>query len=398
VADLLHRARPDGRIVFHYGRRAGGSRHVENGRGGFEVGIRNCRTSPFSAPSEHIVVILLLAVLHRLGIKGPATRNPWLRCLLDAEFIGEIRGGDSFSDIYGLRRFVLGCLPLASVAILRRPYVMLPQTYGPFRSRAARTLAAMLLRRAVVILTRDRHCESIVRDLCGRTPTFCPDVAFTLEPARPARLEIEPEGFRFDQRELVVGLNVSGLLYMGGYTGENMFGLRGGYRELVNKLLESILTDTTARVLLVPHVFGSEQEEEACGAILQAARARHPGRVFAVMNPLTEREVKWVIGQTDFFIGSRMHACIAALSQGVPAVGLAYSDKFLGVFESVGAGEAIVDLREADSDYVISRTLAAIGARDETRKRLTAAVAEIRTEVTRTFEHLLFHEVQVAHQ
>ena len=45
---------------------------------------------------------------------------------------------------------------------------------------------------------------------------------------------------------------------------------------------------------------------------------------------------KAVIGQCDFFIGSRMHACIAALSQGVPCVGVAYSMKFAGVFDTVG--------------------------------------------------------------
>ena len=107
-----------------------------------DVEVVNYRQSPRARLSEHILVIVLLAALHRVGIREPARHNRWLRSLLDAELIGEIRGGDSFSDIYGLWLFVLGCLPLLSVSLLGRPYVMLPQTYGPFRHALSRRLAS----------------------------------------------------------------------------------------------------------------------------------------------------------------------------------------------------------------------------------------------------------------
>ena len=46
--------------------------------------------------------------------------------------------------------------------------------------------------------------------------------------------------------------------------------------------------------------------------------------------------MKYLIGQCDFFVGSRMHSCIAAVSQCVPAVSIAYSDKFIGVMATLG--------------------------------------------------------------
>ena len=67
----------------------------------------------------------------------------------------------------------------------------------------------------------------------------------------------------------------------------------------------------------MPHVSG-EQEREACCVADAESGARHPGRVFMLSAPLDERETKWVIGRKDFFVGARMHACIAALSQGCP--------------------------------------------------------------------------------
>jgi polysaccharide pyruvyl transferase WcaK-like protein len=386
VAQLLTQLRPGTDVVFHYGNSSNGTRRLNDQ---LEVQVRNCRLSLKSAAADHILFIMCLALLHRMGVRAPAQRNRWLRSLLDAEFVGDITGGDSFSDIYGFRRFLSGSLPLLSVALLGKPYVMLPQTYGPFRSRLARALAAFLLRNAATILTRDQNSEATVLALAGRLPRFCPDVAFTLKPVEPKQIRMEPTGLRLGCGDSVVGLNVSGLLYMGGYTQRNMFGLRWDYRKLIDALVDAVLGSTTASVLLVPHVFGTEVEEEACAALMRSAGARFPGRVFSLTAPLSEGEIKWIIGRTDFFVGSRMHACIAALSQSVPAVGLAYSDKFLGVFQSVGVGDAVVDLRTADPEAVVERTLSMMREQAEIRRRLSARIPLIQQEIASALSTVL---------
>jgi colanic acid/amylovoran biosynthesis protein len=387
---LVSLAAPGAAIALHYSHNTGGRRRVVIGGASLDIAVMNCRKSPTSSPDQHIAVILALAMLYRCGLRAPARRNPWLRSLLEADFVGDITGGDSFSDIYGLSRFLQGSLPLVSVALLGRPYTMLPQTYGPFRLRTARALARWLLRRAETVFTRDLNCRALVAELAGREARFCPDVAFTLDAASPSSFRTEPAGFEFDSGALVIGANVSGLLYMGGYTGRNMFGLRGSYRDVIDRIVERVLAGTTHKLLLVPHVFGHEEQEEAASAaIAEAAATRHPGRVFAVQGPLNERELKWIIGRTDFFFGSRMHACIAALSQGVPAVGLAYSDKFLGVFQSAGVGDAIVDLRSTDDETVVARTIGALENRRELKALLKARIPAIQLQVRETFRHMI---------
>jgi polysaccharide pyruvyl transferase WcaK-like protein len=308
---------------------------------------------------------------------------------LTADAIFEINGGDSFSDIYGVWRFIVGRFPLLSVVVLGLPFTMLPQTYGPFMGRPSRAVGRFFLHRATAIMTRDRRCEEIVRALIGRAPQFCPDVAFTLHAVAPAHVVTCPRGLELRNRRLLVGINVSGLLYMGGYTGRNMFALRSDYRELVDGLVQTLLATTSADLLLVPHVFGHEErEEEACRQIAELANQRYAGRVFQLA-AMSERELKWVIGHTDVFVGSRMHACIAALSQYVPALGLAYSDKFLGVFESAGVGDAVVDLRHVGVDQVIRRTMTTIERREETRARLERQVPAIQRQIEETFRTIV---------
>ena len=41
-----------------------------------------------------------------------------------------------------------------------------------------------------------------------------------------------------------------------------------------------------------------------------------------------------------------MHACIAALSHGIPTTAVAYSKKFIGFFDSVGLGDYVMVLGE----------------------------------------------------
>jgi polysaccharide pyruvyl transferase WcaK-like protein len=387
TARLILRLDPSVWINFHYYSSVGGTRNLTS-RGDGDVLVLNCRLSPRSKPGEHIGGILVAALLYRLGVRAAAQRNPWLSALLDASLIADIRGGDSLSDIYGLRRFLIGSLPLLSVILLGRPYVLLPQTYGPFRTRTGRWLAALTLRRAREVWTRDRRCIPIVETLARRTPRFSPDVAFTLAPARPREMTFDPPTAAVDDAALVVGLNVSGLLYMGGYTHDNMFGLRSSYRDTVDHVVSALLTHTPATILIVPHTFGAEMEDEASAALLESTKAAYSGRIVRLTTPLRASEVKWLIGRTHFFVGSRMHACIGALSQCVPTVGLGYSDKFLGVFESAGVGDAVVDLRHHDADAVSHEVLRLFECRAATAACLRERIPGVQAQVRDAFASL----------
>src|SRR5260370_8273194 len=124
---------------------------------------------------------------------------------------------------------------------------------------------------------------------------------------------------------------------MGGYTHKNMFGLKDDYNELMKRLIEFFIHSRGTTVLLVPHVFGgvednSESDSVACETVYRSLQPVYGNKILLVSGRYDQNEIKYIIGMCDFFVGSRMHACIAALSQSIPVLAISYTAKFICSF------------------------------------------------------------------
>jgi polysaccharide pyruvyl transferase WcaK-like protein len=360
-----------------------------------DIPVVPCRLSPRSRPSDHFLWILLASILYRLlpPLRPLLARvTPWIAALRDARWVGDIRGGDSFSDIYGFRRFFLGSLMAWTVILVRGSITQFPQTYGPFKSAPARGIARFLLRRSYPIIARDRESQRIAQELAGpsRTVLLSPDVAFALPPAAPTQPVFDPPGVL---QPGTIGLNVNGLMFHGGYTGNNMFGLRLDYARFLPRLVEALLDAQPGDLLLVPHTYAPkgdvESDNAACESVRNTIRPDLRPRLRLIQKEYDAHELKGLIGQCDFFVGSRMHSCIAALSQGVPCVGVAYSMKFAGVFDSVGMRDWIVDGRDTDTDTAIRRILELYQVREDARPGLRSRASEARHTLDQVFTNML---------
>ena len=81
-----------------------------------------------------------------------------------------------------------------------------------------------------------------------------------------------------------MGLNISGLLFMGGYTRNNAFGLRDDYRVLVTSLIDLLISKKGANVLMVPHVFGMQPDSESDSVVCE--------QVFATLEEKIRRPLR----------------------------------------------------------------------------------------------------------
>lgn len=316
-----------------------------------------------------------------------------LNVLLECDLICDITGGDSFSDIYGLKRLVRGVLLKHLCQLTGNPYILLPQTYGPFTSSVSKLIARHIIRRASVAYSRDREGVEVVQELVGSGATIrlCPDVAFVLDPVKPNSVQFSQlETLRLAGKR-VLGLNVSGLLYHGGYSRDNMFHLVSDYPTLISDILRMFCEMAEWHVLLVSHVFPEnifavEDDLAAAMKTLESVSNESKEKVIILDRGYDQNEIKCLIGLCDFFIGSRMHATIAALSQGIPAIGLAYSPKFVGVFATAGLADYVIDLRTESNHQVVKEVRKLFDGRQVARETLKKTIPQLQRELLTMFD------------
>ncbi len=370
------------------------------------IELVNLRFSKRVFQKNNVAVLIALAAVARLLPRGARKliigSNPYLREIAEADVAASVAGGDSFSDIYGAGRFFYVALPQVLVLLMGKPLAQLPQTIGPFASRLPRKIAAGILRRSSVVYSRDYPGLLETREILGISGKddrirFCYDMGFVLDPVEPPAVSMEPAEWGPGASQpagtaCTVGLNVSGLLFMGGYTRTNMFGLRTDYRVLVKEIIDFLITRKKASVLLVPHVFGSEGTESdsvVCSLLYSELKAKYGPAISCLTGNYDQGEIKHVIGSCDFFIGSRMHSCIAAISQCVPAVPVAYSRKFMGVMESVGVDSYVADPCSLEAGAILDIIDKAFEDRVAIAEKLRAQMPAVKEKVL-----ALFREIQ----
>lgn len=396
-------SQPNAEIIFlDYGIE-GKTYQFKSSKGNVPVRLLNIRFSKKFYLTNNIAYLIFLALLLKIiPIKTfkhfIIRRNAWFHDICRADVVTSIAGGDSFSDIYGFGRLVYVALPQILVLLLNKKLILLPQTYGPFSGCAARAIARFILNRSYEIYSRDQEGLAEVAQLSGKEITeklhFCHDVGFVVAPDRPSHSSFDKLAIPDDKTGNLVGLNVSGLLFMGGYTKKNMFGLKSNYADLIYDLIHYLITVKSVPVLLVPHVFGSgtnsESDSSVCKLIYRELKPRYLKMLFMASGHFNQSEIKYIIGQCDFFIGARMHACIGALSQCIPAIGIAYSKKFKGVFETVGMESLVADPRLSDKDEILRIIDTAYDNRVQLRNILKQRIPKARQNVFDIFKNMDF--------
>jgi polysaccharide pyruvyl transferase WcaK-like protein len=134
-----------------------------------------------------------------------------------------------------------------------------------------------------------------------------------------------------------------------------------------------------AAVLLMPsYRLAHEGDLQAC----QALAARLDGVPAATALIDDPALYKAVAGRLALMISARMHPLIFAASMGVPVVGLAYNDKFEGVFQLLGLENQLLQLQglavQAQEGWLEIPVRAALANSGDMRQRCTVLAERVR--------------------
>lgn len=324
-------------------------------------------------------------------ISAPARAISQSRAVLD------ISGGDSFTDIYGAKRFQAMVLTKRMALDAGVPLILLPQKLGPFRNPKLAAEATDILHRATAVWVRDALSYQFLQEHlgCAFDPArhrLAVDVAVALPEKKPLGLTAQvADLLSADRRFPLAGVNVSGLLCNEAAAAQQNFRLAGSHDTQLDALSRGLLdVDPNLKLLLISHVHKPDTNAESDLAAARSLKQRlghlAEGRVFVLEDALDAMELKWVLARLDWFAGARMHATIGAFSSGVPTLGLGYTDKVQGVFDECGIGNEVADLRLLDAPSLAARGVESFLARSVNQPHLASRLAGIRQRAEREMD------------
>lgn len=270
---------------------------------------------------------------------------------LEFDYIFNVGSGDSFADIYGKERFNRVNNNITVCHLLSKKQMLLPQTIGPFSDSQILNKALLSIRRCSYVLSRDMQSLLFLQNnnIPNEKISEIIDMAFYL-----------PYSYKKIKDSFIhIGINVSGLLWQGGYTKDNQFKLTLDYKDLIFKLIKYFTSKNNICVHLIGHTISRnlrapENDYSICKDLVNKRNSKN-----LILAPFfeTPMDAKSYISSMDFFIGARMHATIAAFSSNTPVVPMSYSRKFEGLFCDTLNYRHVTDMRNSDTtesfNYII---------------------------------------------
>lgn len=266
----------------------------------------------------------------------------YLKEFLKCDYVFNIMAGDGFSDLYGsgVMRTLSQINKLCR--LFHKPYYLLPQTYGPFILQDSLNFAKKECLSAKLLMSRDKESTDLLKKGWGLPNVLdLIDIAFSL----PYRLlKKEPDSIH-------IGINISETLCKK-HEGHK-FLIKETYLPIMKRVIVQLLADGY-KVHLIPHVADRENrpQNEYYLQYKLWEDIQHPGLIPPPFF-LSACDAKSYISSMDLFIGSRMHACIAAYSSNVPVLPLGYSKKFSGLFSETLKYPFLIDLTKDFSENSI---------------------------------------------
>jgi len=270
----------------------------------------------------------------RLELPAPGGFRSLMRAYASADLIIAAGGGYLYttSTINGnvmllvhLHSFMIG-------RVLGKPVYLYAQSIGPFAAGYQQRIVRNALRRVQLIEARERWTSELLARWELTTPIHqAADAAFLLQAFPP------PTDLERSEGALLIGMTVRRWFREDDRQEE--------YERVMASFLKRLLEDHGSEIVLLPQVtVPSAHDDDRLVARRILALAGHPRAARLVDQELTAGQIKWLCGQTDLFVGTRMHSNIFALSMGVPSLAIAYQPKTVGILEQLGLEELAVSI------------------------------------------------------
>ena len=279
--------------------------------------------------------------------------NSELQATRDADLVVDL-SGDMLTEDYGPHVAYSHFLPILIAQAMQTPYMICAQSIGPFKY--TRAVARRVLGGAALITAREEITRHYLYKLGiseGKVVTTA-DMAFLLKSASDHIIDstFRQERINSDGKS-ILGISLSNLAH-NHYRKRNPKAAGTEFTSMFAGILDTIASQYNYQIVFVPHVTGPRPSADDRIFAERISRLMHTSAT-VIQGDYTPDILKGIISQFDLYMGTRMHANIAALTSGIPTLAIAYSHKTDGIMQLFDQSEFVCDIATLDANELLDR-------------------------------------------
>lgn len=241
----------------------------------------------------------------------------------------------------------------------------------------------------VKICARDPVSYARLKKRMSTAPIQTADVAFLLDPEKPH----DPDFLAWLEQTQASSSPIYGInaIFTSKFFTDKSVQSQTNYLNFYQNLIKALLErHPNARFVFIPHDYRPDGIGE--GPVLEHLYYSLPTSIQSQIYLLTKHysaaEIKWLAGQLDFIVSSRMHLAIAAIGQGIPVFCFEYQGKFQGLFELIGMPELLSSMEAAlaDPQTLIESVLQHIDRGATIQERMQQKIPELLALAEKNFD------------
>lgn len=242
-------------------------------------------------------------------------------------------------------------------------------SYGPLVTKSNRRLARYTCNHIFdVISAREKESMEALRREAGikKRILLSPDIANMMPYKKKAR-----------KAKPVIGISTSFQIVKQWQASE-------GYISCIAKLIHHIRTEYQADVLLIPNEFHPDckyNDLDVTRDILDAVGANVSGVEVLDVENMTGMEIKNEIASCSALVASRYHACVAALSSGVPTLIIGWHYKYSELLAWYEQDEWLLSYKDCTAETLIQTFDRFMGQIDTSRETIQKRYPIVRDAV-----------------
>lgn len=317
-----------------------------------------------------IYQLLFIKILPKRLINKNKNYNSLNKCDYIIVCGGGFLGGNKFNSFMHLFQIYINTK-------FNKKVIIMGASIEPVTNRFVKRITEKVLKKVDYIYAREIITYNYLKEFINDEKfELIPDMAFMLNDIKVPINKIK--NWKNDHK-YIYGITVRKWDFPGEKNSVELF---ENYKIELEKFIEYKILEDNSLFVFVPQVIVSHDNDiEVAKQIKEMLPNNIKNNFIIIEYDLHPDEIKRLIWNFDYFIGTRMHSNIFATSMLVPTIAIAYEKKTNGIMHTVELDDYVIEMKELSYDKLKELSIKQIENDEQLRVNLNKKIEEIRKEI-----------------